>query len=523
MLPGKKYGIEDVVRIVRKRIWLLVVPMAIAGAAVATWARGLPDLYWSETTILVVPQRISEDIVRQTITASVEDRLPSIRQGLLSRTRLEALIEEFNLYPDERARMLMEDVVELMRDNIRMDAEAGRTDAFRIGYYGRDPVKVMQVTERLGRMTIDQSLSYRHNLAQDTDDFLDAQLEDTRRKLVQQEQRVAAYQQTHAGELPSQVNSNLQQVTNANSRIQASLDAINRAMERRLVLEKQVADLEAPGAAPAVAVSTGTASVPTGSTLQQLTAAQEEVAALEARGLREGHPDLEGAKRRVRDLTTRLDAETRQTAAARANAPRPTSPAEVQRLARIADLRAEIDEMNRQIARARQEETQARSSAETAQSRLDALPTRETDLIALNRDYDILAGSYKSLLAKREEARIAASLEQRQVGEQFNIIDPARMPERPVSPDRARMNILGALAGLAVGLALAGLLEVRDRTFRTDDDVTAVLGLPVLAVVPLMESEQDHRHELWKRIGIAIACLTVVVGCVVVFAYAVAG
>jgi polysaccharide chain length determinant protein (PEP-CTERM system associated) len=480
-------------------------------------------MYWSETTILVIPQRISEDIVRQTITTSVEDRLPSIRQALLSRTRLEALIEEFDLYPEERASMLMEDVVERMRSDVHMSVESGRTDAFRIAYSGRDPQKVVRVTERLANMTIEQSLSYRHNLARDTDEFLDTTLEEARRKLEEQERRVALYQQTHAGELPSQVNSNLQQVNSANASIQASLDAINRAMERRLLLEKQLADLEAPGAVVTSANSGQPSTVVPGSTLQQLTEAQDAFAALEARGLRAGHPDLEAARRRVRDLTQRLEAETQQSAAARANAPRPMSPAEAQRLARVAELRNEIDEMNRQITRAREEESQARASAQAAQARLDALPTRETDLISLQRDYNIMVNSYQSMLAKREEARIAASLEQRQVGEQFNIIDPARLPERPVSPDRTRLNLMGAAAGLAAGLALVALIEIRDRSFKTDDDVTSVLGLPVLAVVPLMESEQDHRQQLWKRIGIAAACLTVVVVCAVVFAYAVAG
>lgn len=524
MLPGKKFTIDDVWRILRQRIWFLLVPTAIAAASVAMWSRGLPDMYYASTTILVVPQRISESIVRSTVETTVAERLPSIREAILSRTRLESVVEEFELYPSERATMSMEDIVEHMRDNIRMDVTSGRTDAFEIGYSGPDPVKVMQVTKRLADMTIDQSLSYRHNLARDTDDFLDSQLEDTRRSLVQQEQRLANYKATHAGELPTQVSSNLQQVASANARVQASLDAVTRSIERRDAIQKMLADLEMPGAVVSTATAGASApTAPTGSTMDLLLTAQEAMASLEARGLKPGHPDLEAARRRVRDLTQRLESETRASTSAQASAPRPVSAAEAQRVARVSELRVELVDIERQILRARAEEQDARASASAAQARLDALPGRETDLIALTRDYGILEESYRELLTKREQVRISANLEERQVGEQFNIIDAPRLPERPYSPDRASLNLSGAGAGFAVGLALIALLEFRDRSFRTEEELAAVLNLPVLAVVPLMVSEADRRLEFVRRIGIAVACLAVVAGCIAVFFYAVAG
>ncbi|MCC7044048.1 MAG: hypothetical protein IT183_09300 [Acidobacteria bacterium] len=528
MLPGKKYSVEDAIAILHRRVWFVLLPAAIAAAGVSLWARSLPDMYASSTTILVMPQRISETIVRPTITSSIAERLPSIRQAILSRTRLEAVIEEFDLYPAERQTMVMEQVVEMMRNN-HISTSIVRDDAFEVGFVGSDPAKVMQVTERLGRLFIDQSLSYRHNLMEDTDTFLDSQLAETRRQLEQQEQRLAAYKRAYAGELPSQVTSNLQQVTNAQNQIQNSVNTINRAMERRLVLEKILADLEAPAPAPTPAAPVTTdagrvPAVPSGPTLQQLTVAQDEVAALQARGLKPGHPDLEAAQRRVRDLGQRLQAESQASGtAAGVAAPRPMSAAEASRLARIAETRAELEELNRQITRAREEEREAREIAQTSQARLDALPTRETEMIALMRDYGIIESSYKGLLAKREEARISASLERRQVGEQFSILDPARLPERPFSPDRQRYNLMGVVGGLVFGLALVALIEYRDRSFKTDEEIAAVLGLPVLAVVPLMKSADDRRRELWKRFGLGTVFSVIVVGCVAVFVYAVAG
>src|SRR5690606_39028796 len=149
-----------------------------------------------------------------------------------------------------------------------------------------------------------------------------------------------------------------------------------------------------------------------------------------------GHPDLEAARRRVRDLTRRADGEAPTSTGERDSAARPVSAAEGQRLGRVSEVRTELVDIERQIVRAREDEQEARADADAAQARLDALPGRETDLIALTRDYGILEERYKALLAKREQARISANLEARQVGEQFNIIDPARLPERPYSPDR---------------------------------------------------------------------------------------
>src|SRR5690606_13258685 len=90
------------------------------------------------------------------------------------------------------------------------------------------------------------------------------------------------------------------------------------------------------------------------------------------------------------------------------------------------------------------------------------------------------------LAAKREDAKLASNLEQRQVGEQFKVLDPARVPERPFSPNRLLINAIGAIGGLVMGVALVGFLEFRDRTLKKQADVVRVLQVPVLAVVPLM-------------------------------------
>src|SRR5262245_5846381 len=102
MLPGKAYKPEDILLILRRRTWFLLVPFAIVSAATAVYSRALPDIFRSDTLILVVPQRVPETYVRSTVTTRIEDRLQSITQQILSRTRLERVIQDFDLYVEQR-------------------------------------------------------------------------------------------------------------------------------------------------------------------------------------------------------------------------------------------------------------------------------------------------------------------------------------------------------------------------------------------------------------------------------------
>jgi hypothetical protein len=138
---------------------------------------------------------------------------------------------------------------------------------------------------------------------------------------------------------------------------------------------------------------------------------------------------------------------------------------------------------------------------------------------ALTRDYATLQTMYQNLLAKKEESKIAANLERRQIGEQFKLLDPARMPEKPFSPNRKMYNLVGLFGGIMIGVALIGLLEYRDGSFRTDDEITAVLKVPVLAVVPLMRSEPERKKLLRRRIVLGFGLSATVAACLAVVVY----
>ena len=197
VIPGKQYTPEDIVRIAWRRKWWAVLPAIAITVGVAAWVRTLPNLYHSETLILVVPQRVPESYVRSTVTTRIEDRLQSITQQILSRTRLERIIQDFNLYAEERRTAIMEDIVERMRGSIEVQVVKG--DAFRVGFTSDDARTAMRVTERLASLFIEENLRDREVLAEGTNQFLEAQLEDARRRLIENEKQLEEYRSAALG------------------------------------------------------------------------------------------------------------------------------------------------------------------------------------------------------------------------------------------------------------------------------------------------------------------------------------
>ena len=520
MLPGKVYTPEDVLRLARKRVWFLLLPVSIVSAATAIWASTLPDRYRSETSILVVPQRVPESYVRSTVTARIEDRVNTMTAQILSRTRLEQIIKEFELYAKEReAGALMQDVVERMRRDIRPDVRPGE-NAFRISYVGDNARTVQRVTDRLASLFINENLEDRTRMAQGTDQFLENELDDARRRLIEQEKKVEDYKRQHAGQLPSQLDSNLQVLQNAQMQIQAVLQSLDSDRERQLRLEREIAELERQIDDSA---SDAFLAGPSGdSPMRQLEQLKETLAAM-LLTKKDTYPDVRRLKAAIAELEQKINsqAETGET---------PVSPnlrrlstADAQRRKRLDDLKLDLNLLRRNIQNAEREEQRLRSQVTVYQQRNEAIPTRETEMTELLRDYTTLQNLYSTLLSKGFESKMAANLESRQIGEQFRVLDPARRAERPFSPDRQRINLMGFGGGLGIGLLLVALLEYRDKTFKTDEEVARVLGLPVLAVVPLMQSAKEKERAFRLQIAMGIGFGTTVLLCLAVVAYTLVG
>lgn len=523
MLPGKRYTPDDLLRLVLRRKWIILLPTLLTTAGMVTALRYVPDTYRSSTLILVVPQRVPDSYVRSTVTARIEDRLQAISQQILSRSRLEPIITELNLYPKERAVQPMEDVVDKMRRDIRVETIRG--DAFRVSYVSHNPDFAQKVTERLASLFIEENLRDREVLADATNQFLDSQLKEARERLVQHEKRLEAYRLRYAGELPNQLQSNLQSMQALQTQVQGLTDSVARDRDRRMILERQLGELRrqdqsASAAARAAGTSVrGSEDAPPQSARRQLEEARRGLEQLLMR-LTPEHPDVVRAKRAIADLEIKAAEEQKAlAAAARASDGVAVDPAASEAERAIAELRLELAALNKEIADKEAKLAALHSEVDEYRSRVDAIPTRETEMVELMRDYDTLRAVYTDLLAKRENSKVAANLERRQIGEQFRVLDPARRPERPFSPNRPYFTALATGAGLLIGLAIVALLELRDNTFHRDDDVMQALGLPVLAMVPRMLSTDERRQQRIRSWAVSGAALAGVAGVAVLVVY----
>jgi len=504
VIPGKQYTPEVIFELAWRRKWLIVLPTIAIALSVGAWTRQLQDRYRSDTLILVVPQRVPESVVRPTVTTRIEDRLQSITQQILSRTRLERIIQDLNLYAEARKTVIMEDVIERMRGDI--DVQVVKGDAFRVSFDSDDPRTAMRVTERLASLFIDESLRDREVLAEGTNQFLEAQVEDARRQLVDNEKKVEDYRRRHDGQLPAQLEANMQGLHNTEMQLQSLVESLGRDRDRQLALERAISDstiadtIAIPAPAPV--------SAPAGkdSAAEQLRAAQAQLAELELRDKPE-HPDVARMKRHVAELQQRADEEAAARPVSTELAP---NVAVSVRRGRVAEMKTALTGLEKQIASKTSEEKRLREVIGGYQSRIEATPSRESELTELTRDYATLQATYRSLLAKKQDSQLSANLERRQIGEQFRILDPARLPARPYSPNRPRYYTLGILGGIAIGLLLAALMEYLDRSMRSEEDIRAALNLSVLAAIPLIEGRSIKRRSRAVAVSLSAAAAAII-------------
>jgi len=373
----------------------------------------------------------------------------------------------------------------------------------------------MRVAERLAGLFIDENLKDREQMAQGTSQFLESQLEDARKRLVEQETRLEAYRRAHAGQLPSQVDSNLAAINSAQLQTQRLQDTVARERDQLQLLERQIADATSPEAAAAEPVlDSASGSVSGGSARQQLEAARAALRNLELR-LKPEHPDIGRMRRLIASLEQKAEKEALDMPlTSDGTAARPRSKAEIAQAIRLREMELRADRLRTSIAAKEAEQDRVRSTVAVYQQRLDAAPTRETELIELTRDYDAIRRLYSSLLGKSEDSKLSVNLEARQVGQQFRILEPARVPARPYSPNRNRLYGIGAFGGAGLGIGLIFLIVYRDSSLKTDDDVTGSLALPVLALVPMMQTTADRRWLRRRRILLGGASAVFVIGLV---------
>jgi polysaccharide chain length determinant protein (PEP-CTERM system associated) len=522
VLPNKKFSLALMTGVIRRRLWLVVIPPVLGLFIALLFSSRIPNIYESEMLIAIIPQRVPDSFVRSTVTLRADERLDEISVQVKSRTNLEQMITEMGLYPEERKRMPMEDVVGRMRNDLVVGLEPMRrgprgpeaANAFHVRFTYADPPTAAIVTQKVGALYVEQNSKGRGALAKATNAFLESELDQARRRLEAQDAKLEAFRQKHGKELPTHLQVNLEAVRGAQSQAQSLVEAIARDRDRKLMLERLYR--EAVNEGPVVNPRSGSASgandpaATAGMSLErQLSTAKANLVNLQAR-YKPDHPDVVRSRAQIADLEQRIAAEEPTTKASTPAAPEPVDSVEAQRRENLRQMLAEIESLDRQTAFKEGEEKRLRNEIIEYQRRIEAVPGIESEFVALTRDYDTNQMAYRELLVKAEAARVAVNLEEREIGEQFRIIDPAQVPVRPVTSIRPAINGGGLVLGLLIGLGVTLLLEKRDSTYRSDADVIDVLSLPVLALVPAIVDEARQLHERKRKLmlsAVGIVCL----------------
>jgi len=458
---------EVILHIIVKRRWLLIVPLMIALVVGSCLAVFLPKKYEAQTLILIEGQRVPTEYVQSLVTEAIDERINTLSQQILSRTNLEKIINEFGLYQEpEFEDKFMEDKVEFLRESIQVEVSTDRTrreaNAFTINYKGTNPERVMRITNALASYFIDENLRVREAQAIGTSSFLEEELKNMRKRLEEQEQAVERFRTENMGVLPEQLETNLRILDRLQEELTERQESLRDARTRLTALQNQpvVIDSSANGN------DTGP---------QDINQLQATLAQLQTR-YTDKHPDIIKLKQQIRHLEE--------------NPPKPqiattsTNPLAMEVRIEIGNLQADIGSIQNQI--------------REYEKRVESTPGREQELLGLQRDYQNLRESYSSLLNRKLEAEIAVNMERKQKGEQFRVIDIARLPKRPVEPDMLKLFIGTIIAGIGCGCGIIFALEYFNKSFRSVQELQTISSLPTLAMIPMIETK---RHRIFKKLN----------------------
>ena len=533
-------SLKEYTDLLRRRKWQIFIPWLVVFGAITAIAFFFPSVYRSTATILIESQQVPQDLIRTTVTGFAEERIKSITQQIFSRKILMNIIEDFDLYPEKRGKDPMEEILEDMRDDIFVemvsaevpDRRGGRpvtvNVAFTVSYEGRDPQKVMQVTNRLASLFLEHNLRMREGLAETTTELLEQQLEQYRSLTNNLEERIARFKEAHITELPELTNLNLETERQLRRQIEGVDEQMRSLKDRKIYLEGQLANvspepplLDAGGQyildpkerlralkSQAITLRATLSSKHPDVTKvrKEIAELEKEIGALDKRlemkkalhlkeqelkelktGATDKHPDVLKLKKEIEKLKENVkDYEDMGKEGFDLAQAQPTNPAYI-------SLQTQIKVAEMDLKGLKDKRQQLEESWQDYVKRLEKMPQVELEYRELLRDCDAAQKKYAETTAKLMEARQGQSLEQLQAGEKFTIIDPPQLPEIPVKPKRIAISLIGFILGIAAGVGVGAVMEFADSTIRSPKDIRRITGHPVLASIPDVAEVQKKR------------------------------
>jgi len=511
--------IQRYLSVIRRRHVMFLLMVLVGWLAVwgASWV--LPARYRSGTLILVEQPTMPKNYVEPNVNEDLQDRLQSITQQILSRTRLLMIVEKLHLYSDGRKQIAPDDKVELMRKDIDIELVRGSQNnqitAFRVSYSAGDPHIAQDVTSELTDLFINENLKVREQQSEDTTKFIEQQLENARATLVEQEGKVREFEGKHEGELPSQQASNLQILSGLQAQLQNEQDALNAAKQQRVYYQTLIDQYRTMQATMPPKSSSGA--------LTGLPAIDEELERLRSKladsssHYTDRYPDLQSLKAQI-TKTEKMKADLIASLAKKDSAGKqtnggttavdvidssPNSP--------LLQLQSQLQANQTEIAGKEQGIVSLKARVNAYQSRLNNGPALEQQLADLTRGYDQSKANYDDLLKKKNGSEMATSMEQMQQGERFRMLDPPSLPIKPYFPNRLKLCGIGIGVGLALGLIVVCGFELMDDRLHTDREIKALLPSAIISEIPEIVIPSEERVKKQRAaIGWAISALVAV-------------
>lgn len=480
MVRNGELSLSDVKRVLRRYWWILLITTISLGAIGLVASLVLPKKYTSQTMVLVEQPTVGADYVKPVVTEDLNHRLASMQEQILSRTRLQPIIEKFGLYPTDRDRVHIDDLVERLRGAVTIKpmaptpgTESRQLPGFYVNVMFDNPRTAQQICTEITSMILAQNAGDRQKQVKVTTDFLSQQLEEAKQNLDAQDAKLAQFKRQYLGELPEQEQTNLSILMGTNAQLEANTQALSRAQQDKALTESLLSQQETNWKASQTGQNPETGE-------QQLNVLQDQLTNLRARYTPE-HPDIIKLKNQIEELKKQL-------AAPKSTEPaNDTSQASVREPPQIQQLRVKLrqDEIN--ITELMHRQSQIQEQIRQLQGRVQASPVVEQQFKELTRNYQTALEFYNDLLKKRQSAGVAGDLESQQQSEQFRVYDPPSLPDQPSFPKKIVFVGGGLGGGLALGLAILFLVATTDKTLHNERDVELALKLPVLTLVPAFD------------------------------------
>lgn len=477
-----------------------------------------PKSYQAASLIRYQQQSVNPSKMSPDVQTRIREMVSTVGQQITSRTSLEDLIKKFDLYTEMREKVPMEDVVVMMRDNHIIIKPAGKGDIFQVSYHGGDPKKVMLVTNELAAKFIEENLRFREERASETSAYVKDELRMAKKSLDKIETTMRDYKLKFYNEMPQQRVVNMSRLNSLQTQYQGNQDSIQDLERTKILIQEQISLRKkeiSEERQRILSLMESNGSVPRpgqgGDELEELAGARRALKALQIK-YTERHPDVRRLKSTIKELEESLAVKSDSGSGSAEAVDKFGPDAATDKQFGQMVLQQKSVEYN--IERLKKEKEEIRSQIEKYQKWVEAAPVREAEWSALTRDYEQLNRHYQELVARNLTAASAESLERRQKGSQFKIVDPAHFPEKPFKPDFIRIMLVALAIGLGMGGGLSFGFEFLDTSFKDAEELEPYLKLPVVCSIPYIFTEKEKK---WNKIKFIlwVAAFVVSVGIII--------